>query len=383
MKKLFLMVLLLAGMSFAQYHQNGWGIGAGINSVRFMTDLVAEPLTFGGHILVQRDIDPNVGFRLGLDYNHFYGRNYYKATIDEITTDQLNISLSFMYRFFVDQPVVPYVGAGMSTMQYTNKNNTLKTERSSFGELGADLFFGAYFNWLPENWLLKAELSQHTTSTDQFDMVAAPDGGGLFGGSIDSYIGFHIGAMYYWDRTPAPKVTELPAGIDYNKIEDISKKYAAKEPVDCCKPMDEKMNKLLSEIEELKAQLKNMPSGTTTIIQEKGDKKEAFLRTVYFKTGTTELESDSFEGLMNNFIILNSNSSLNVALEGYTDSQGDNPSNKTLSIKRAEFVKTFLVNKGIDASRITTAGFAAEKPVMDNSTETGRKLNRRVEFKVK
>jgi len=54
---------------------------------------------------------------------------------------------------------------------------------------------------------------------------------------------------------------------------------------------------------------------------------------------------------------------------------------KILSEGRAESVKDWLVNKGIEARRISTVGYGEDKPVADNKTKEGKQKNRRIEFK--
>lgn len=70
----------------------------------------------------------------------------------------------------------------------------------------------------------------------------------------------------------------------------------------------------------------------------------------------------------------------NLAVDGYTDSRGSEKLNRVLSAKRAAAVKAYLVKKGVDAKRISTAGNGSAKPVGDNKTEAGRAQNRRVEI---
>lgn len=70
-----------------------------------------------------------------------------------------------------------------------------------------------------------------------------------------------------------------------------------------------------------------------------------------------------------------------VIISGHTDSQGTaSYDNKNLSIKRADAVKQYLVDKGIDKNRIITEGYGFDRPVADNSTSEGRAQNRRVEI---
>jgi len=73
---------------------------------------------------------------------------------------------------------------------------------------------------------------------------------------------------------------------------------------------------------------------------------------------------------------------LNVVIEGHTDNVGTAAYNKKLSQRRAEAVKQYMVEKGIDANRITAEGFGFDRPIASNDTEEGRQKNRRVEAAV-
>ena len=81
-------------------------------------------------------------------------------------------------------------------------------------------------------------------------------------------------------------------------------------------------------------------------------------------------------------IALNKVQGKNVKIIGHTDSQGNPVKNKGLSQQRAEAVKQYLISKSIVATRLTTEGLGADKPVADNATAEGRKKNRRIEFEV-
>ena len=92
------------------------------------------------------------------------------------------------------------------------------------------------------------------------------------------------------------------------------------------------------------------------------------------KVGMKELD------VLANF--LKNNASVNVTLDGYTDNTGSDKINNPLSEKRAESAKAYLVSKGIDAGRITTAGHGSANPVADNKTTAGKARNRRIEVTV-
>jgi OOP family OmpA-OmpF porin len=68
-------------------------------------------------------------------------------------------------------------------------------------------------------------------------------------------------------------------------------------------------------------------------------------------------------------------------LDGFASSEGTAAHNMRLSKDRANSVKTYLVNSGVDAKKLKVKPFGETRPIADNSTEEGRVLNRRVEFK--
>ncbi len=71
-----------------------------------------------------------------------------------------------------------------------------------------------------------------------------------------------------------------------------------------------------------------------------------------------------------------------VRVEGHTDNKGAAAFNKKLSADRAASVVTWLTKHGMDKNRLTSAGFGSDTPLADNTTEEGRKQNRRVEFHI-
>ncbi len=71
-----------------------------------------------------------------------------------------------------------------------------------------------------------------------------------------------------------------------------------------------------------------------------------------------------------------------IRIEGHTDSQGNARNNLNLSNRRAEAVKNALVARGVNSANCTTEGFGQTRPIGDNATASGRKQNRRIEFKM-
>jgi len=106
------------------------------------------------------------------------------------------------------------------------------------------------------------------------------------------------------------------------------------------------------------------------------------LQGVQFESGKDVLKTSSYIILDQVVTVLRENPTYQLEINGHTDSQGDDAKNLLLSKNRANAVKIYLVNKGIDGSRLMTEGYGETIPVADNATAAGRALNRRVEFKV-
>jgi outer membrane protein OmpA-like peptidoglycan-associated protein len=101
-----------------------------------------------------------------------------------------------------------------------------------------------------------------------------------------------------------------------------------------------------------------------------------------FEVAKDIILAGSFNSLDELAGVLMKKPSWKLEISGHTDNAGDDESNLVLSKKRAEAVKTYLVSKGIDATRFVINYFGETKPIADNSTSEGRAKNRRVEMKV-
>jgi outer membrane protein OmpA-like peptidoglycan-associated protein len=101
---------------------------------------------------------------------------------------------------------------------------------------------------------------------------------------------------------------------------------------------------------------------------------------ILFDTGKDTIKPESLPTLKMILGILNDDSSLNFSIEGHTDNQGGKGINQPLSERRSKAVKGWLEGKGIESSRLKTAGFGDTKPIDSNKSTEGRANNRRVEF---
>ena len=98
-----------------------------------------------------------------------------------------------------------------------------------------------------------------------------------------------------------------------------------------------------------------------------------------FATGKSDLTGGAGPNLDKLAAFLGEYPDRTVLIEGHTDSVGSQESNYFLSQRRAESVRSYLVSRGVQANRLTTAGLGQGSPVASNDTATGRQQNRRVE----
>jgi OOP family OmpA-OmpF porin len=101
-----------------------------------------------------------------------------------------------------------------------------------------------------------------------------------------------------------------------------------------------------------------------------------------FDPGTTKLTVESGQAVKDLSAILKAYPAVDVRLNGYTNNVGDAVANKTLSLNQAIAMREALISDGIGVTRVTTAGYGGEKPLVSNETEEGRAKNQRLELVV-
>jgi OOP family OmpA-OmpF porin len=104
---------------------------------------------------------------------------------------------------------------------------------------------------------------------------------------------------------------------------------------------------------------------------------------IQFEFDSSVLRTSSYPVLDATSADLRAAAGKKIELDGFASSEGTAAHNLRLSRDRANSVKTYLVNSGVDAKRLKVKAFGETHPIADNSTEEGRVLNRRVEFKQK
>lgn len=99
-----------------------------------------------------------------------------------------------------------------------------------------------------------------------------------------------------------------------------------------------------------------------------------------FDFDKADIRPEDFAALDKNVATLKEWGDVKVEIGGHTDSVGTESYNNALSLRRAESIRNYLVDKGIAADRLTVRGYGESQPVADNATEEGRLANRRVEL---
>ncbi len=102
---------------------------------------------------------------------------------------------------------------------------------------------------------------------------------------------------------------------------------------------------------------------------------------IRFKTGKAALADSSLHTLGMHAMLVRKCTSM-VQVAGHTDDRGDAEVNLRLSQRRAEVVAKHLVRHGVNPEKVRAVGYGETQPVAENTTSQGRKLNRRIEFRV-
>jgi outer membrane protein OmpA-like peptidoglycan-associated protein len=122
---------------------------------------------------------------------------------------------------------------------------------------------------------------------------------------------------------------------------------------------------------EMDFYLKKIRTGASTV-----------LNNLFFDVDKYELKERSITELQRIIGYLNTNPDLRIEISGHTDNTGSAAYNMELSVKRAEAVYQYLVDQGIDPSRLTYKGYGQTEPAFPNDTEENRSRNRRIEFSI-
>ena len=111
------------------------------------------------------------------------------------------------------------------------------------------------------------------------------------------------------------------------------------------------------------------------------EKPDYNFKNIQFEFNSGILKTEAYPILDKAAAEIKKDPSVKFTLNGNSSAEGTDEHNMTLSLERANAVKTYLVNTGVNIDALTAKGFGETKPIADNKTEEGRALNRRVEIR--
>ncbi len=282
--------------------------------------------------------------------------------------------------FAPDKPVNPYLYFGLGAMLYkrTTGGNINVTQGQFVTSLHVPVGIG-----------VEAFASKNVSiAVDAGYRVVDDYTDGRKAGKVDGYATAKAGVNFYFGASAAEK--EELARLEAQRIKDSTDAEARR--VQALADAEAQRLKALADAEALRkkdstdaearrlAELNARRLQDTVLALEKG--KTVNLKGVSFATNKATLTGDSETILEMALKALAANPDLNVLIVGHTDNVGSAASNKKLSLRRAQAVKSWLVRKGIPATRLTVAGKGFDEPIDDNTTPEGRLNNRRIEFRV-
>ena len=258
-------------------------------------------------------------------------------------------SLMAGYQWRVEEDLKPFAKIGLSNISNSAKGGPVPFEEQT----SLQIAFGAglRYDFGRSPWFLRGDVDFY----DRDAWYAGVSVGLFFGSKPDS--------RPYVAPAPAPKPAPVP------------------EPAPPPKPLpdpDTDGDGVLNE----RDQCPNTRAGASVDGRGCELKAEIRLPDVRFETNSDRLRPGAERTLNDAADTLIRNPNLLTEVAGYTDSQGDASYNRGLSERRAKTVRDYLINRGVNANKLTWRGYGESNPIADNGTAEGREQNRRVVLRI-
>lgn len=387
-KTILLLLAVVISQSYAQVPQDAWVLGGGVSYPKLVnTTLSPSMINYGLYVSGQRDFTESTSLRALIRFFHLEGTNTLAGSTGDAKSTGVNSNIDLLYKLDPSAVVYPYFGMGVGVAAWMLDNPASPTTSNiGIGDIILDFqlnfLFGGTFEY-DEDFKLNAEFGLHVLPIYSLDGDRTKNAGStLIGGNYDSYATFEFGVLYYLDKGEASTryntsyaggLTQKPdqlqtvrAEIDYDRIEDIVKKYIPSEVIKEVvveKPVDRG----------------GMPvdrSGTAMRYDN------WVLVGVNYEFNSNRLSPEAYPILYHTVQVLIQNPEMKIEIHGHSDNIGSEVFNQKLSEQRAQAVKYYLMSKGISENRLRVVGLGEKMPIADNKTAFGRQINRRIEFKV-
>jgi len=323
----------------------------------------AEPLNLGWHNdywvgAMCFSSDKKTLYFVGIDYPVGYGRGdiYKSEFIDNQWSEPMNIGKPVNSATMESQPCISANGKEMYFVRDTKSNKS-------------NIYFSQY---LQEEWSTPKAITTINTRFGEMAPFLHPDGRSLFFAS-EGHNGMGGYDIFMCRRLlngtwSEPVNLGAPVNTEKNEISFVVSADGKK----CYVSSDRDGGFGGYDIYVFDFKDINMP--------EIVDTTHFVMRNINFEFDSAVLQESSYQAIDSLANFLRENPSINIEISGFTDDSGTEEHNQKLSLDRANSVKEALINKGIEAIRMTAVGDGSGNPLKPNDTEENKALNRRVEI---
>ncbi|MCX6120542.1 MAG: OmpA family protein [Ignavibacteriales bacterium] len=408
---ILIMVTLFSAQVFGQFKDRGVRFGIAAGSMQGLTKMTDNALDPTGKLYLRHNISGDFDGELSGMYGGIKGQYY--------QTDMWGVEYQALYSpySFYDDQLHPYLGAGLGITYYF-ANVTLRNpnvEKNGYAgyvpiTLGAEYavndwlqfdvntnFNYAFTNTIVSTWVPNSKIG---SGNDAWWGLFAGVSCTIFGPDNkaaekeasrirnEELAAAEARRVQEANAAEAKRVKEANAA-EAKRVQEAAAAEArrVREAAEAQRIQDS--IKTAAEAQRLKDMAKAAPRPVQVVVQKETDTvfvlikgKTVVLKGVNFEFNKATLTQYSETILWRAYRAMIANPDARVVITGHTDNVGSDKFNQTLSLKRAQAVKNWLVKKGIASNRMRTVGKGEKEPVADNKTEEGRAQNRRMEFYV-
>ena len=375
------LVLVPPDSGFAQDTKGRWAWGFHGGANMWIDDYNKRLVGEGGEIMLRYGITR--AFSAGLLAGYEELKSDQSPPLNGVSYLKLQaVPISFVgwFHFAPNRTFNPYLYLGAGAMLYKRQDGNGVNQTGGQFKTSIYIPFGAGF---------EAFASKDISIAVDFGYRALDNyTDGRNAGKLDAYATAKAGVNFYFGTSEREK--EEIARAKAQHLRDLAEAEAQRQKA--LADAEAARLKALSDAEALRikdstdaaalrlAEMNAHRPVDTVIVLERG--KTVILRGINFEFNKATLTMDSETTLRLAYNALLASPDVNVLIVGHTDNVGSAAYNKTLSLRRAQTVKSWLIARGIGVRRLTVAGKGFDEPLNDNSTDDGRANNRRIEFRV-